>query len=76
VINDELRDAIVAGASVADLRRRAAAYNMITLKHDGFRKVREGLTTLEEVIQIAGDMNTMYERKTPAAVPEPAAAQA
>lgn len=56
MVNDELRDAIVAGKSVAELRRIAATYNMVTLRHDGFRKVREGLTSVEEVIQIAGDM--------------------
>ncbi|ADB18299.1 type II secretion system protein E [Pirellula staleyi DSM 6068] len=55
IVNDELRDAIVAGKSVAELRRIAAAYNMVTLRHDGFRKVREGLTSVEEVIQIAGE---------------------
>jgi type IV pilus assembly protein PilB len=63
-INDELRDAVVAGHSVTDLRRIAANYGMITLRHDGFRKVREGLTSLEEIIQICGDVNEMYERKT------------
>ena len=31
---------------------------MITLKHDGFRKVREGITTIEEVFHIAGDSRT------------------
>jgi type IV pilus assembly protein PilB len=63
LINDELRDAVVAGQSVADLRRLAARYGMITLRHDGFRKVREGLTSLEEVIQICGDMPDLLERK-------------
>src|SRR5262245_196645 len=65
-VNDELRDAIVAGQSVADLRRIAASYGMITLRHDGFRKVREGLTSLEEVIQICGDVTETFERKTTA----------
>jgi hypothetical protein len=50
------------------LRRIAASYGMITLRHDGFRKVREGLTSLEEVIQICGDVTDTFERKvaTPA----------
>jgi len=68
-INDELRDAVVAGQSVAELRRISACYDMITLRLDGFRKVREGLTSLEEVIQICGDVSDMFERKTPAAPP-------
>ncbi len=28
---------------------------MITLGFDGFRKVREGITTIEEVLQVTGD---------------------
>jgi type IV pilus assembly protein PilB len=73
-INDELRDAVVAGQSVADLRRIAASYGMITLRHDGFRKVREGLTSLEEVIQICGDMTDTFERKITTASAAEAAA--
>jgi type IV pilus assembly protein PilB len=48
MVNDELRDAIVAGKSVAELRRIAATYNMVTLRHDGFRKVRHRLQLLWE----------------------------
>jgi type IV pilus assembly protein PilB len=66
-VNDELRDAIVAGQSVADLRRIGATYGMITLRFDGFRKVREGLTSLEEIIQICGDVTDVFERKVAAA---------
>lgn len=62
VVNDELRDAIVAAASIIDLRRIAAAGGMITLRHDGFRKVREGITTIEEVMEISGDIIGMSER--------------
>ena len=69
LINDELRDAIVAGASLAELRRIADQYGMVTLKLDGFRKVREGLTSLEEVIQICGDISLVQERKP--ATPSP-----
>ena len=58
MINDELRDAIVAGAQRGRAAARSpASYGMITLRHDGFRKVREGLTSLEEVIQICGDVS-------------------
>jgi type IV pilus assembly protein PilB len=73
IINDELRDAIVAGGSVVNLRRIAATYGMVTLRHDGFRKVREGLTSVEEVIQISGDMPTGNEKKPAAAGKMPAA---
>ncbi|MFN0017968.1 MAG: GspE/PulE family protein [Pirellulaceae bacterium] len=66
VINDELRDAIVASSTVADLRRLGTAGGMVTLRQDGFRKVREGLTTVEEILQIAGDASLSIERKTTA----------
>ena len=62
-IGDELRDAIVASATVADLRRIGMQSGMVTLRHDGFRKVREGLTTVEEIIQIAGDASLSIEKK-------------
>ncbi len=56
VITDELRDAIVADPSIGAIRRLAAKQGMITLAQDGFRKVREGLTTIEEVFQVAGEV--------------------
>jgi type IV pilus assembly protein PilB len=59
VINDELRDAIVAGAPVSKLRKIALGEGLVTLEHDGFRKVREGITTLEEVFHAAGDMRQL-----------------
>ena len=62
IITDELRDVIVAGASVIELRRIGVQQGMITLRHDGFRKVREGLTTVEEVLQIAGDVATYGDK--------------
>jgi type IV pilus assembly protein PilB len=58
-IDDELRDAITAEAAIGTIRQLAADKNMITLRTDGFRKVREGITTVEEVLHVAGD-STMY----------------
>ncbi|MDY0167736.1 MAG: ATPase, T2SS/T4P/T4SS family [Thermoguttaceae bacterium] len=56
IITDELRDAVVSDPSIGSIRRLAAKQGMVTLGHDGFRKVREGLTTIEEVFQVAGDI--------------------
>ncbi len=64
LVTDDLRDAIVADASILDLRRIASTNGMITLRHDGFRKVREGMTTIEEVIQISGDIIGAGEKPT------------
>lgn len=55
VISDEMRDAIVADPTIGNLRNIAHRDHMITLGHDGFRKVREGITTVEEVLHIVGD---------------------
>jgi type IV pilus assembly protein PilB len=53
-INDQLRDAIVAGAGITELRHAGVEQGMVTLQFDGFRKVREGITTVEEVLYAAG----------------------
>ena len=66
VVTDELRDAIAASATVAELKRIGMTTGMVTLRHDGFRKVREGLTTVEEIIQIAGDASLAIEKKASA----------
>ncbi len=71
-INDELRDAVAAGRSVSELRKIASQCGMITLRRDGFRKVREGLTSLEEVIQICGDIPDLVDRKAAAPTAEAA----
>ncbi len=54
-LSDELRDMISSGAPLQAMRELAARQGMITLRHDGFRKVREGVTTIEEIIQVAGE---------------------
>lgn len=55
VISDEMRDAIVANPTINHLRNIALGDGMITLACDGFRKVGEGITTVEEVFSIIGD---------------------
>ncbi len=55
VISDEMRDAIVADPTINNLRKIAHRDGMLTLANDGFRKVREGITTLEEIFHIVGD---------------------
>ncbi|MCA9172935.1 MAG: type II/IV secretion system protein [Planctomycetales bacterium] len=54
-ITDDLRDLIVAGVPVAELRAAAVATGMIPLLNDGLSKVREGITTVTEVLHVAGD---------------------
>ena len=70
VITDELRDVIVASPSVSLIRKIALRNGMVTLQQDGFRKVREGITTVEEVLQVAGEIRESSEpAPLPAATP-------
>jgi type IV pilus assembly protein PilB len=50
-IGEELRELILVGASGLELRRKAIDEGMITLRQSGLRKVREGVTTIEEVVR-------------------------
>src|SRR5262245_56869725 len=50
-ITEELRELILVGASGLELRRKAIDEGMITLRHSGLRKVKEGVTTIEEVVR-------------------------
>ena len=47
-----LRNLIVARAPLHELKKEAARQGMVTLRDDGIRKIREGLTTIEEVIRV------------------------
>ena len=49
--DEEMRELILVGASGLELRRRAIDDGMITLRQSGLRKVKDGLTTVEEVVR-------------------------
>jgi type IV pilus assembly protein PilB len=49
--SDEIRDMILSGASSIELKRRAIEEGMVTLRNAGLGKVRDGTTTLEEVLR-------------------------
>ena len=50
-ITDELRELILIGASALELRKKAIDDGMISLRESGLFKIREGVTTLEEVVR-------------------------
>lgn len=50
-ITDELRELILIGASALELRKKAIEDGMITLRESGLHKIREGVTTIEEVVR-------------------------
>jgi type IV pilus assembly protein PilB len=50
-ITEELRELILVGASGLELRRKALEEGMLTLRMSGLEKIRQGLTTVEEVVR-------------------------
>jgi type IV pilus assembly protein PilB len=55
ILDDEMRDLVIGNPSLTALRQMARRNGMVTLRQDGFRKVREGITTVEEIIKSAGE---------------------
>ena len=54
IVDDEMENIIAAGPSIADLNKKAREKGMATIKQDGFIKVLQGITTLEEVNRVVG----------------------
>jgi type IV pilus assembly protein PilB len=50
-VTEEIRELILVGASALELRRKAVDEGMITLRSSGLRKVKEGVTTIEEIVR-------------------------
>ena len=50
-VTEELRELILVGASSLELRRKAVEEGMLTLRMSGLRKVKEGVTTIDEVVR-------------------------
>src|SRR6478736_916205 len=48
-VDDDIRELILIGASAVELKKKAIERGMITLRRSGLVKVKEGVTTLEEV---------------------------
>ncbi len=54
-LDDGFRDLVATRPSVTDLRRYAVERGMVSLREDGLRKLRRGLTTVEEVLRATED---------------------
>jgi len=50
-VSEELKELVLVGASGLELRRKAIDEGMITLRQSGLRKVKDGVTTIEEVVR-------------------------
>lgn len=52
LLNEQMREAILNGASVPDLRALQNKYGMKSLRESGLQKIRDGVTTVEEVVRV------------------------
>jgi type IV pilus assembly protein PilB len=52
VMSEEIKELTVAGASDAEIAKVAHDEGMLTLREDGLRKVRDGITSIEEVARV------------------------
>jgi type IV pilus assembly protein PilB len=50
-VTEDLRELILVGASGLELRRKAIEEGMLTLRQSGLEKIRQGVTTIEEVVR-------------------------
>jgi len=50
-IDDSIRDLILSGGTAMDIKRNAAERGMISLRRSGLIKIKEGITTIEEVVR-------------------------
>ena len=48
-INDTIRDVILSGGTATEIRQAALENDMITLRESGLCKIRDGVTTIDEV---------------------------
>jgi type IV pilus assembly protein PilB len=51
VIDDAIRDLILSGGTAIDIKRQAATTGMISLRRSGLIKIKDGTTTIEEVVR-------------------------
>lgn len=50
-IDEELKEQIMVGASTSELRQKAKEKGMLTLRMSGLEKIRQGLTSIDEVLR-------------------------
>jgi len=48
---DEVRELVLCGASAVEIKQKALEEGMISLRHSGLQKIRDGVTTVEEVLR-------------------------
>ncbi len=54
LVNDEVRDGILKGSTSTDIRELGRKNGMLTLKEAGLTRVKEGMTSLEQALEVTG----------------------
>lgn len=52
LVDDEIRDLVMSHATVREIKDKAIALGMRTLRQDGIEKVKRGITTVDEVMRV------------------------
>ena len=55
IVDDELREIITSNPTMKAVREHAQQKGMLPLRYDGLRKVKEGITTIEEIFRVSDD---------------------
>jgi len=55
MVDKDMRSLISKGSSTESLKAEAESKGMKTMKQQGYEKVLEGITTMEEVLRVAQD---------------------
>jgi type IV pilus assembly protein PilB len=50
-ISDDIRELILSGATSIEIKRKAQEEGMISLRRSGLQKIKDGLTSIEEVLR-------------------------
>jgi general secretion pathway protein E/type IV pilus assembly protein PilB len=61
VVTEPLRRLIIQKATGSELKQRATQDGMVTLRQDGWRRVAQGITTVEEVVRVTQTDEFMAE---------------
>jgi len=52
LLKDEIKEMILEGASADELKKTALRLGMKTLRISGLNKIKEGITSIEEVMRV------------------------
>ena len=56
LMDEEIRRLTISNADATKLRKAAVRGGMTTLREDGFEKIKQGITTIAEVLRVTQDV--------------------